>query len=84
MDHIFPLIRCDTDCLPSDLQAAPALGTIEAVVKLAADAGCDSIEIVQGLPLGRGHNVQLTFRDHPYLGLVAVFERFPLTGTYCK
>ena len=70
------LTRCQTDYLPTDVQAAPARASIRAVVELAALSGCDSITIVKGLPLARGFSLQLCFRDHPYLGLVAVYDQF--------
>lgn len=72
------LTRCQTDYLPSDVQAAPARASIRAVVELAALSGCDSITIAKELPLARGLNLQLAFRDHPYLGLVAVYDQFVL------
>lgn len=72
------LTRCQTDYLPSDVQAAPARASIRAVVELAALSGCDSIKIVKELPLARGFSLQLSFRDHPYLGLVAVYDQIML------
>ncbi len=45
-------------------------------MELAALSGCDSIKMVKGLPLARGLGLQLSFRDHPYLGLVAVYDQF--------
>lgn len=71
----WPLTRCQTDYLPSDVQAAPARASIRAVVELAALSGCDSITISKELPLARGLGLQLSFRDHPYLGLVAVYDQ---------
>ena len=70
------LTRCQTDYLPSDVQAAPARASIRAVVELAALSGCDSIQMVENFPLARGLSLQLSFRDHPYLGLVAVYDQF--------
>ena len=72
----WPLTRCQTDYLPSDVQAAPARASIRAVVELAALSGFDSIKTVKGFPLARGINLQLSFRDHPYLGLVAAYDQF--------
>ena len=74
----WPLIYCQTDYLPSDVQAAPARASIRAIVELAALSGCDSIETVKELPLARGIGLQLSFRDHPYLGLVAVYDQFAM------
>ena len=74
----WPLIYCQTDYLPSDVQAAPARASIRAIVELAALSGCDSIETVKELPLARGLGLQLSFRDHPYLGLVAVYDQFAM------
>ena len=70
------LTRCQTDYLPADVQAAPARASIRAVVELAALSGCDSITMVNGIPLARGLSLQLSFRDHPYLGLVAVYDQY--------
>lgn len=72
----WPLTRCQTDYLPSDVQAAPARASIRAIVELAALSGCESIKMVKELPLARGLGLQLCFRDHPYLGLVAVYDQF--------
>lgn len=47
-------------------------------MELAALSGCDSIKIVKELPLARGFSLQLSFRDHPYLGLVAVYDQIML------
>ncbi len=72
----------DTDYLPSDLQAAPTLGTIRTVVELAAFAGCDRVMMAEGYPTARGGNLQLSFRDHPALGMVAHCQAFPGVDTY--
>lgn len=45
-------------------------------MELAALSGCDSISVVKGFPLARGLGLQLSFRDHPYLGLVAVYDQY--------
>ena len=58
------------------MQAAPARASIRAVVELAALSGCDSITMVKELPLARGLGLQLSFREHPYLGLVAVYDQY--------
>ena len=72
------MTRCQTDYLPSDIQAAPARATIRAVVELAVLTSCDSVELVKELPLARGPASQLSFRSHPYLGLVAVFDQYAI------
>ncbi|KAG4436892.1 hypothetical protein IFR05_007618 [Cadophora sp. M221] len=76
------LVSCNTDYLPSDVQAAPAVGTIETIVTLAALAGCDDVEMVDKYPVARGNNMQLSFIDHPSLGLVAAFKIFPGLSSY--
>lgn len=84
LDNVaFELLPCQTDYLPPDIQAAPVYGEISCVVLLAAIAGCDSITIApNGFPIARGASNQLTFREHPQLGMVAVYEEFPLKPTY--
>lgn len=74
--HHWATTRCQTDYLPSDIQAAPARATIQAVVELAVLTSCDSVTLIRDLPLARGHGSQLSFRDHPYLGIVAVFDQY--------
>lgn len=68
--------RCQTDYLPSDVQAAPARASIRAVVELAVLSGCDTVTVAKDLPLARGRGSQLSFRDHPYLGISAVYDQF--------
>jgi hypothetical protein len=46
--------RCQTDYLPSDVQAAPARASIRAVVELAVLAGCHSVKLVKDLPFPVG------------------------------
>lgn len=75
-------VSIDTDYPPSDLQAAPALGTIRAVVELVALADCDRIERVDDYLMLRGANMQLSFRNHPALGTVAVCQSLLGIGTY--
>ena len=72
----WPLTRCQTDYLPSDVHATPARATIRAVVEMAALSGCDSVQLVNDLPLARGRGSQLSFRDHPFLGLVAAYDQY--------
>jgi hypothetical protein len=76
------LISHNTDYLPSDIQAAPAIGTIETIVVLATLAGCENIDILDNFPVARSENLQLSFRDHPLLGLIAIFQQFPGYGAY--
>ncbi|KAL9083781.1 MAG: hypothetical protein Q9165_008391, partial [Trypethelium subeluteriae] len=73
------LIFCDTEYIPGDILAAPATGSVETIVTLAALAGCDEISFPENsvYPLARGPNLQLTFREHPQLGAIAVFQMFP-------
>jgi hypothetical protein len=70
------MTRCQTDYLPSDVQAAPARASIRAIVELAVLSGCDSVKLVKNLPIARGNGSQLSFREHPFLGTVAVFDQF--------
>ena len=65
-----------TDYLPGDVQDAPARARIQVVVELAVLNGCDSVELSKDLPLTLGHDSQLSFRDHPYVGFLAVSDRF--------
>ncbi|KAK5212271.1 hypothetical protein LTR47_007180 [Exophiala xenobiotica] len=67
---------CKTDHLPADVPAAPAFATIEALIILAVLAGCTSYYVRQDLPLVRGPQVQLVFRQHPSLGLVATYQSY--------
>ncbi|KAK5459612.1 hypothetical protein LTS15_003741 [Exophiala xenobiotica] len=67
---------CKTDHLPADVPAAPAFATIEALVLLAVLAGCTSYYVRQDLPLVRGPQVQMVFRQHPSLGLVATYQSY--------
>ncbi|TKA54065.1 hypothetical protein B0A49_11369, partial [Cryomyces minteri] len=72
-------IVCQTDYLPSDVQAAPAYATIHALVQLAALAGCHTVvQQPDGFPVASGNGAQLTFRNHPSLGRVGVFEHYPV------
>jgi hypothetical protein len=78
------LFRWATDYLPSDIQAAPAVGTIETIVTLAAIAGCDSVDVIDGFPVARSGNIQLSFREHPSFGPVANFQVFPGPKAYLE
>ena len=68
---------CQTDYLPADVLAAPARGSVRAIVELAALAGCDSVQLVGDFPLVSGPGTQLSFREHPSLGRIAVFDQVP-------
>ena len=68
---------CQTDYVPSDIQAAPAFATIEVIVNLAAFAGCKTIEMVNDFPRCSGPASQLEIRTHPQLGTVAAYDQFP-------
>ncbi len=50
------MTRCQTDYLPSDVQAAPARASIRAIVELAVLSGCDSVKLVKNLPIARGNS----------------------------
>jgi hypothetical protein len=76
------LISQNTDYLPGVIQAAPAVGTIETIVYLATFAGCETVDVVDGYPIARGEGLQLSFRDHPILGAVAILQQFPSDGAY--
>jgi hypothetical protein len=66
-----------TDYLPSDIPAAPILAEVASIVLLAAYVGCDDITLASnGFPQARGNASQLTFREHPQLGFIAVFDLF--------
>lgn len=67
---------CQTDYLPADVLAAPARASVGAIVQLAVLGGCDSVEIVSDFPLVKGRGAQLSFREHPYLGCIAVFDQY--------
>lgn len=76
------LVSCNTDYLPDDVRAAPAVGTIETIVTLAALAGCDEVEMMDKYPVARGSNMQLSFIEHPSMGTVAIFNIFPGRSSY--
>jgi hypothetical protein len=73
---------CETDYVPSDIPAAPATGDIESIITLAALFGCDEVIIENGWPIAGGNNLQVSFRDHPLLGKVAMSQDFPMLDTY--
>lgn len=75
------VLDCDVDYGPSDLSAAPAMGSVQAIVILAVWAGCDRLTLDDnGYPVATGSFMQLSFRNHPQLGWSAVFDRFPGPG----
>ncbi|KAF1990620.1 hypothetical protein K402DRAFT_417401 [Aulographum hederae CBS 113979] len=76
------LVSLTTDYLPDDVRAAPAKGTVRDIVALAALAGCNHIELVDGWPRATGPKHQLTFREQPSFGTIAVFENLPGDDTY--
>ncbi|KAF3922473.1 hypothetical protein AA313_de0208023 [Arthrobotrys entomopaga] len=73
----FPKIACHTDYLPQDLYAPPAYSDVFSICVLALVSGCNSLHIDGKYPRVQGLHAQLYFRDHPQLGDVAVYERFP-------
>ena len=78
------LLACDTEYLPEDISAAPATGNVETIVTMAALAGCDMISFPKDneYPVAHGSSLQLTFREHPQLGAIATFQRFPGPETF--
>ena len=71
------LYRWATDYLPADIQAAPAIGTIETLITLAVVAGCETVDLIDGFPVARSEYMQLSFREHPSLGPVAMVQKLP-------
>ena len=68
-----------TDYLPADVQAAPASASVLCLVFLALLADTDTvIDYKEGSRFVRvqGATSQLTIRDHPILGPVAVYENY--------
>jgi len=77
--RIWSTVTRQTDSLPPDISAAPAAGSVAFLAHLAAisDDGCT----VKRRPGSRfvtvvGKSSQLTFRDHPVLGSVAMYETY--------
>ncbi|KEF51186.1 uncharacterized protein A1O9_12800 [Exophiala aquamarina CBS 119918] len=77
--RIWSTVIRQTDNLPADISAAPAAGSVVFLAHLAAisDDGC----AVERRPGSRfvtvvGKSSQLTFRDHPVLGSVAMYETY--------
>lgn len=83
--RIWSTVIRQTDNLPADISAAPAAGSVSFLAHLAAisDDGCT----VERLPNSRfvtvvGKSSQLTFRDHPVLGSVAMYETYRESPKY--
>ncbi|KAK5305338.1 hypothetical protein LTR99_002880 [Exophiala xenobiotica] len=82
---LWSLVARQTDSLPVDISAAPAAGSVRFLSHLAAIA--DDNCIVEQRPGSRfvtvvGKSSQLTFRDHPVLGSVAMYEIYRETPHY--
>lgn len=77
--HFTSIVETATNNIPSDVAAAPTYGQVKALVLPAVAASCGSIRIDDGelYPVVVGENRQLLFRDHPLLGVTAVFENYP-------
>jgi hypothetical protein len=75
-EYPFTTMDCETDYLPDDVQAAPAYATINDVLLLAMLAGCHTVTEADEGPRARGPNIQLDFRTHPFLGVVAVYQHY--------
>jgi hypothetical protein len=72
-----------TDYLPADVQAAPASASVLCLVFLALLADTDVvIDYKEGgrFVLVQGATSQLTIREHPILGPVAVYETYGLSS----
>src|SRR5205814_1169704 len=82
--HDVPFALTETDYLPTDIQAAPATAEVEAIIIMACIFDGYKISVQNAYPLISGCCSQLTFRDHPQLGKVASFERFPGEPMYRK
>ena len=79
-EYSFTTMDCETDYLPDDVQAAPAYATINDVVLLAMLAGCHILTGADEGPRARGPNMQLDFRTHPFLGVVAVYQHYGVSA----
>ena len=77
LEHFaFETLPCATDYLPTDIQAAPAYASVESLVIMALLAGCDNIQPAEGFLRATGPNVQLDFRSHATLGIVATYQHY--------
>ena len=75
----------NADYIPSDLPAAPAYGHMITITNLALLACVDLAEPQLGeneWPWVHDHLVDLRFRDHPLLGLVATFQNLSIGSIY--
>jgi hypothetical protein len=68
--------------IPSDIPAAVAYGSIESLVTLAAAAGCQTIFMDGEYPTCWAPGLQLNFRSHDSLGLVAAFTTYDFKPVY--
>jgi hypothetical protein len=78
----YQLVPTLADYLPSDVQAVPAYGDVETICTLALLAGGRTISLDGKYPRVTGPGLQLSFRDHPSLGTVAVFENYVKSSSY--
>lgn len=77
--RIWSTVVRQTDSLPADISAAPAAGSVSFLAHLAAISDDDCT--IERRPNSRfvtvvGKSSQLTFRDHPVLGSVAMYETY--------
>ena len=79
---MFRIVRVSTDYIPTDVPATPVTSNIESMVLLAVLAGCDQVDIADGLPIAKGDHLLLSFREHTTLGLIAVCQVFETVKTY--
>ena len=70
-----PLVEGFETKLPADVLATPARATVRAMVELAVLNGCDYVQTQKDFPLATGRAAQLSFREHPFLGVIAVFHQ---------
>jgi hypothetical protein len=75
-DFSFETLPCATDYLPADIQAAPAYASVESLVIMALLAGCNKIQPAEGFLRATGPNLQLDFRSHATLGIVAAYQHY--------
>lgn len=85
--RLWTVVARQTDILPADISAAPAAGSVRFLAHLAAIA--DDICTIEQHPKGRfvtviGQASQLTFRDHPVLGSVAMYETYRESPSYAR
>ncbi|KIW13255.1 hypothetical protein PV08_08442 [Exophiala spinifera] len=85
--RLWTVVARQTDVLPADISAAPAAGSVRFLAHLAAVA--DENCTIERHPNGRfvtviGQASQLTFRDHPVLGSVAMYETYRESPSYAR